>query len=273
MDVQCHNESVNDTTYKIKILTLEKDKEIKDKEIQNLKLEYEILKIESEKKILKLENEKTILKLENKTTILKLGYESKISKLENEKRILKVTSNDVEEDATPEKEKKKEQTDATETKASVNDIFISTNDLISKGISKFFLREEPQTVFYNTYRDWFEAIATRMKRNSPFVFEKSVLVKVKCIDPTKSYNFYSGKHNRYNEDQSTDLDILMKGWTLDTALVSVLHPDKINKCLEMNESMKDQNWHSWYVDSIPDEYIGTDGFFIILGLKHQMHQS
>ena len=72
----------------------------------------------------------------------------------------------------------------------VNQSYINTEDLLTKGIAKYFFGEELQTGFYNLYNKWFELMAARLMKNTPFIFEKSVLVKVTCKNPAAKFFFF-----------------------------------------------------------------------------------
>ena len=105
-----------------------------------------------------------------------------------------------------------------------------------------------------------------MTKDSPAITDKFVLVKVKCKVPTKQYSVLSYYQNQYN-DQRTFLNIFKKGWKHENTEVSILHPNSINKSIQMKEGGKNENWHGWSVNTIPEEYIGEDGYFIVLCLK------
>ena len=216
--------------------------------VKTLNLEHKVEIAEKEKEIHRKE-----IQIKDK--------EIQILKLENENKMLKLKTNDVEGKQTEQK--------ASILQKDANEFYMNTEDLFTKGIAKFFFGEELQTGFYNSYHEWFEVMMARLEKNIPFIFEKSVLVKVTCQDPAKEYRFYSGEKNQY-EDQYTYLDIFNKGWTHDTTSVLILHPNLINKSIQMKESYKSGNYHRWNVNSIPEEYnIGKDSFFTILCLKNE----
>lgn len=180
---------------------------------------------------------------------------------------------------------------------------MSTDDLLTKGVEKYFLREELHNSYIGnqkeeeeeekqkqsedfsnslTYRQWFEVMATRLTRTAPFVFEKFVLMKIKCKSPKQEYAFFTFKkkidkkfflfseeENKYYE-QHTNLKILTKGWRHDTTTVLILHPDHALRSIKMIEGGMEDHYCGWYVDYIPQECIyNKDGFFIVICLKDE----
>ena len=205
------------------------------------------------------------LNLKHKVEIAEKEKEIQILKLENENNMLKLKYNDVQ-DVTPLKnEKQTEPIKAFISQKDANEFYINTDDLLTKGVAKFFFGEQ----LNYSYNEWFEVMAARMTKNTPFIFEKSVMVKVKCRNPAQGYTFYSGKVINKYDDQVTDLKIFDKGWTHDTASVFILHPNSVNKSIHMKESVKIIKNHGWYVASIPEDYIEKDGFFVVLCLKNK----
>ena len=115
-----------------------------------------------------------------------------------------------------------------------------------------------------SYREWFEIILSKISENTPFIFDKFVLVKVTCLYPKRDYYFDSDKSNIYGVS-STELNIFNKGH--DTTKVSILHPNSIIKSIQMNEGNKYPHHHRWTVATIPKKHISEDGFFIVLCVK------
>ena len=228
----------------IKILNLEHKVEIMEK-IHDKEIHIKDKEIQIHGKEIQLKDKEIQIK-DKEIQILKLN------------KMLKLKYNDVEQDTTSLKNEKQ-----TEPIKDVNEFFMMTKDLLTKGITKFFGEE-----LQNSYSEWFEVMAARLMKNTPFIFEKSVLVKVTCKDRKTAFAFYSDKANKYT-DQYTDLDIFNKGWTHDATSVFIPHPNLINKSIQMKESCTSSSYHEWKVDSIPEECIGKDGFFIVLCLKNK----
>ena len=124
-----------------------------------------------------LRNAIKILNLEHKVEMLEKMHDKEIQilKLENENKMLKLKNNDVQEDTTPLKNEK--QTESTKaSQKGVNEFYImNTHDLLTKSITKFFGEK-----LQNSYHEWFEVMAARLTKNTPFIFEKSVLARVAC---------------------------------------------------------------------------------------------
>ena len=140
---------------------------------------------------------------------------------------------------------------------------IILNDLLQNGIKKFFCDDE----LNHFYKDWFNSIFESLRKDSPVITEKFVLVKVKCKDTTKRYGVVSYNQNKCF-DQQTHLNIFDKGQRHENTKVLILHPNSINNALQMKEGGKNTGyWNQWNIDTIPKKYIGEDGYFIVLCLK------
>lgn len=177
-----------------------------------------------------------------KNGIKTLQLEHKIEILENENKLLKMKTNDVEEETTP-----------------LN--MMSTEDLLTDGIEKFFLKGNPQY----SYKRWFDVMKIRLIKNNPCIFEKYLLVKVTCLNPKGIFYFTPFNKNNFSNNQ-TQLDIFNKGWRHESTTVTILHPNHVNG-LTMKKGDKGSNYHHWTVDYVPDNYIDEDGYFIIFGWK------
>ena len=288
--------------HKLEIATREneihvKEIEMKDKEIQFLVKEKQIKDKEDQLNEKEAQVKVFELQMKAKEAQIKEGdkqiktKEMQILKLENENKLLKIKNNK-NENTTLENER------VIENRKDGNDFYMNTDDLLTKGIDKYFLQDEASNSFLvpkkdeyeiplphnelssSTYREWFEVMATRLTNTGPFVFEKFVLVKVKCKNPTQEYSFFSFKkrkdkkfflfsneENKYYEDH-TDLNILTKGWRHDTASILILHPSQVLTSIKMEEGGMEDHYCGWFVDYIPNEYIyNEDGCFIILCLK------
>ena len=187
--------------------------------------------------------------------------ENTILELENENRLsLKKKKNDYQTGP-------RTRADAMSPKG-VNDAYMSVADLLTNGIGKFFFGKDLQNCFYDSYADWFDVMTTRLTKNTPYIFERFVLVKVRCKDPKNAYYFYSFNGNRFY-DQQTNLNIFDKGWRHRRSTVSILHPSLVNKSFQMVEGDRNKGYfHRWDVDSIPKEYvIDESGLIIVLCLK------
>ena len=180
--------------------------------IKILKMEH---KIEIQARDIEIMENKNQLK--DKEIQIKANTDQ-ILKLENENKLLKMKTNDIEEETTPLKNEK-------QIKSYLN---MNTDDLLTDGIAKFPLIEK----LSNSYQEWFGVMTTRLDRNYPYIFEKFVLVKVNCKNSKDRYYFYSRNENIFY-DQVTNLDIYNKGFRHETTTVSILHPNFVNKSIQM----------------------------------------
>ena len=209
-----------------------------------------------------LKNAFKIFELEKKIT--EQDLENKNLKLENENKSLKLKCDTVEVTPTCGKQLQPPVYDAPKPQ---EDIFMNTDDLLSKGIAKFFFGEKIQTVFYNLYQEWFNVMTKRLTKNSSFIYERFVLVKLKWNDSIKGYSFYSHKEKTSYENNSAFLKIFDKEWKHETSSVLILHPSVVNCSIQMGENFKCSTYHRWNVESISKEHIDKDGSFIVLCLK------
>ena len=67
--------------------------------------------------------------------------------------------------------------------------------------------------------------------------------------------------------------VFNKGWKHDATSVLILHPNLNNKSIQMKESCTTISYHEWNVSSIPEDYIGKDGFFVVLCLKNKSNKT
>ena len=237
----------------------DKENQIKDKEIQIQAKDYKILKLENQIKAKENETKSKetqetqekdiqILKLQNQIKERETEVQAKdieILELKNENKLLK-----------SEKE--------IPMKAYIE---MSINALVINGIEKFFLCSNEEEGVHFTYREWFKIMFERISKNIPFIFDKFVLVKVTCNDPTKEYRFYSDKQNDFSYNQRTDLNIFNKGWKHNTTRVFILNPNSIIKSVQMEKGNRSIDYHGWNIGHIQNESIGEDGFFVVLSLK------
>ena len=222
-------------------------------------LEKKVAEQEMEIQMKDLKNEN--LKLENENKLLKLKYETVGTKSSSNNQQPTSLNND--------KQMEPPIIDAPKPQKDAKNFFIETDDLLSKGIAKFFFGDDVQAGFYDLYREWFEAMSKRLPRESPFIRERFVLVKLTCKDPAKFYSFDSHIKTVYREND-TQLNILDKGWKHETSTVFILHPNLINGSIQMKECYKCDNFHRWVVDSISKKNIDDeDGSFTILCLKNK----
>ena len=136
------------------------------------------------------------------------------------------------------------------------------HDLIDNGITKFF-GDNLQA----SYKEWFDATFENLNKDSPAITKKFVLVKVKCKDPSTEYRFTSTSDQNQYKDQQTHLNIFKKGLKHENTEVFILHPKFAFKGILMKKDRISHNCHTWSVNIIPEEYIGEDGYFIVLCLK------
>ena len=236
----------------IKMQKMENKIEIMENKNQIQAKENQILKLEHENQLLKMKtNDHEIVIMESKNQVQ--AKENQIIKLENENKLLKTKTNDHEE-VTPLKNEKQ-----IERIIKNYSNIMSTDDLLFDGVEEFFLRKN--------YKEWFGVMTTRLTKNSPYIFEMFVLVKVtKLGDPKIEYTFTTCDINNFYDNQ-TQLNIFDKGWRHETAKVSILHPKLVQKSIQMKEGDKYRSCSHWTVDKIPNEYIDEDGYFIVLCLK------
>ena len=199
----------------------------------------EIKALKNAIKILNLEHKVEMLEKIHDKEIQIQAKEIQILKLENECKMLKLKYNDVQEDTTSLKnEKQTESIKALMSQKGVNEFYMmNTDDLLTKDIAKFFGVE-----LQNSYSEWFEVMAARMTKNTPFIFEKSVMVKVTCKNPAARFFFYSCERNEYTVNAAY-LDIFNKGWKHDATSVLILHPNLNNKSIQMKESCTTISYH------------------------------
>ena len=188
--------------------------------------------------------------------------ENQILKLENEIKLLKMKTNDVEEETTPLRNEK--QTDQIAQINLLNDFKYIETDGLPKGINKFFFGEK--TGLFNSFQEWFDVMRIRLTENTPYIYEKFVLVKVTCRDPKNVYYFYSNDGNTFDATY-TQLNIFDNGWRHESTSVLILHPNHVYKSLKMREDLKSEGCHCWKVDYVPKGCIDEDGYFIIVCLK------
>ena len=118
-------------------------------------IKMKMLKLEH--KVSEQQRDITILKLENEMKLLKLKYNNEVEEKEKE--------------ATPLKNEK-------EMKPVKNYSKMSTDDLLTDGIEKYFLRENE---IQNSYQEWFEIVTTRLTKNNPLIFETFLLEKLNSM--------------------------------------------------------------------------------------------
>ena len=229
--------------------------------IKVMKLEHKVAIQEKDIQILTLQKENDIQQLKVKNEKSEMNIQ--ILRLEHEIKMLK--QNAIADQKVKEAKKKKHEEHPLK---SFNEFYMETEDLLSKGIRRFFGREqETQDGFYNHYYDWFQSMTGRIGKNNPVIHEEYVLAKVKCKDLSVQYMIYSFDQNQY-KDQYTYLSIFHKGWKHDTTSVLILHPTHINKSIEMEKSAKlSAKCHQWRVFPISKEHRVEDDFFIVLFVK------
>ena len=241
-----------------------KELQIQAKEIQIKERENQIQAKGIQIKDFELQNKAEDVQILERENQLQ-GKDIQIQKLKNEIEILKMKTNDV--DVTPLEhwniKNKWEQKQLQPLKEEYDKM--SDDYLFTKGIEQFFFRNNFQTGY--SYPEWFDVIRTKLRvYNCSYVFQKFVLVKVKCFKPNNSYYFTSFYEDSFY-DQRTKLNIFNRGWRHESATVSILHPNDVNNSLKMKEDGKEYNHHQWKVTNIPKDYIDKDGYFIILCLK------
>ena len=135
------------------------------------------------------------------------------------------------------------------------------NNLLANGIKEFFFVVD----FQESYKEWFDAIFESLSKHSPVITEKFVLGKVKCKDPRKKYEVFSYSQNKYL-DQQAQFNIYKKGWKHENTKVFIIHQSVIEP-MKMQKGVKHGSFYEWSVNTIPQEYIGEDGYFIVLFFK------
>ena len=106
--------------------------------------------------------------------------------------------------------------------------YFSTNNLISIGVEKFFFGKDLNTLFYDSYQEWFEVVIKRLKKNSPLTFEKFLVLKLMYKNPTKEFKFYSYNAENLCYGNLAQLNILDKGWKHGASSVLILHPMRLS---------------------------------------------
>ena len=222
-------------------------------------LESTIEKLRSKHKLEIAEKEKEIeakeLQIQAKENQIQLK-DIQIQKLENE--------------STPLKHEKQMETNAAAISEEKYDK-MSTGDLLTKGIKQFFF-EKNQTGLSNSYQEWFDVMRTRLRKNTPHMFKKCLVVKVTCKNPNQTlFKFFSYYENIFNYNE-TRLNIFNEAWTHDSTTVLILHPNDENEFVTMKESSKGNDYHYWEVDYVHNDYIDEDGYFIVLCLKKKWYK-
>ena len=208
--------------------------------------------------------------LKNSIKVEHQAKEIQISKLQNEVELLKSKSNRVEEETAPKRRKKNEKQIGPSIKTFQEDIlkdsYFDINHIIAQGIEKFFFGKE--NFLSNSYNEWFDVMATRLTKNTPYIFEKFVLVKVVCQDELKGYSFSSCSDRESNfGDRQANLNIFPKGFRHETTTVSILHPHHVNKSIQMKEDGKGEDFHSWTVDPTTNRFFRSGYFSLFLCMK------
>ena len=257
-------------------VTGKKDLQLKDKDIQIQGKEARISKLENEIDLLKIrhkdfENQETIASQHSSKEIDNVVPPNETNKIKLSKVTNNVTNQDENSHSQPilKNEQRLEIVTTSSPTISLEALELACklfktdlNNLLNNGITKFFCSPDLQV----TYQDWFCVIRERVTNDSPVVSGKFVLAKSKCKDPKKLYEFYSYNGDN-NGDQFIDLNIFEKGWRHENTEVSILHPYSINKAIQMKQGNKLDYVHQWEINSIPNEYIGKDGYFIVFCLK------
>ena len=260
-----------------KVELMEKDLQIKDKEIRFKKKETEIQAKEAQIAMLKKENEALKIKCkiaeEEDTTKSQpplkeneIEIQQPENGIESRNEVEKIIEIASKEECAPNRPQMQKEKQIEPVKSSVmciknahKSFEIILNDLLQNGIKKFFCDDE----LNHFYKDWFNSIFESLRKDSPVITEKFVLVKVKCKDTTKQYYVNSTDQNKYG-DNYTHLNIFNKGRSHENTKLLILHPNSINNAIQMKKVV---NWKQWIIDTIPKEYIGEDGYFIVLCLK------
>lgn len=237
----------------------DKDLEIKNKEIQIQAKEAQIKNLENEIESLKIKYKEEI----NKPQLSSNEKENGNPNSGKENEVLKMNENVAGKNIPIKPVVKNEQVEIVSIKL-VKDfresIATQLNNLLGYGITKFFAGD-----LLASYKEWCDVIFEIMSKDSPVITEKFVLGKVKCKDSFRKYDVSSSIQNKYS-DQAAQFNIYWKGWRHENTNVFIIHPTVINP-MKMKEGIRQSNYHQWSVNTIPQEYIGEDRYFIVLCLK------
>ena len=113
-------------------------------------------------------------------------------------------------------------------KSRLNNYFISTNDLIRRGVEKFFF-EWRDDEFYDTYYQWYQVVMGRIIQYTSGALQgqRYVIAKATFADYSQSCFFtLSRAYNKPNEfnAQSVTLYNVKKSLTFQSTSVLILHP-------------------------------------------------
>ena len=170
-------------------------------------------------------------------------------------------------------EKLKLEVKITTKQKTINEFFIDKDILLPKDIAKFFWKEETPNDLSTVYSEWFQCMDDRMDKNTPIMHEEYVLVKLECDKSGSDFAIYSDQRDLFFTNRP-ELNIFNKGWCHDTASGYILHPNDINKSIEMDlrakfEVKEKEKYHGWDVKVIPKEHRMEYNLFIILFLKNK----
>ena len=238
-DQRCDVSNIPGTDFKLE------NKKLKD-EIESLKTQHRIEKLEIENQSLKWENQVMILQSTNK------NLKEEVENLKVENTNTKV-GNQI---------SKQQQHQAVG--------YISMEERLIEGVSRFIEGIEPKTKIYDSYVQWYNDVLKRMDHNGILKIQKYLFVcrKQFQIHYFSNVSFYSYiiPGNVVN-DNSFKIKALEEGWTHEnTRLACILHPKNPHQLLELykkdiNKDEKGKVWnHSW-------ERKGTETFFKIFREK------
>ena len=164
----------------------------------------------------------------------------------------------------------KEQIDKKEVKK-IDDYFIKTEELVSRGVGKFFLGRKDDEL-YDHYYQWYQDVALRIPKNTIFrENQKFVLVKTKFKDYSEACYFTSSSYDGYQKFNAQEVELnYIKEWQWNNSSIFILHPSCVNRCIQMKESQEirmTQNMTfpiKWGVDLIPQEFKEKDTNCVII---------
>ena len=152
----------------------------------------------------------------------------------------------------------------------VNNYFINKEDLVRRGVEKFFF-ERRDDEFYDFYYQWYQGVMGRVIQYTSGALQGQgyVIAKATFADYLQSCFFtlsrlYS-KTNEFNA-QSATLYNVGKSLMSKNTLVLILHPSHINRSMEMvfNKAFGFNLFSRWFVNSVPQEFRENDTNSIII---------
>ena len=174
-----------------------------------------------------------------------------------------------------------------ESKAKVPAGYVTMEERLTEGISRYIEGIEPKTKIYDSYVKWYDDVLERMEEQDNFKFQKYLFIcRKKYILPFPKYCEFISFDSQTEEYSGNSFKVksLNEGWTHEnTRLVCILHPKNPHQLLELykEETEKDQRGHvtcyTWKAlskkftesrEDIEKSAFSTSGSMILCCIKH-----